>query len=530
MAILPGMCGTMSAKESQKSTSLGTAAWLDGIDGENLPRLITSDKSVIRVVAGPGSGKTLGLQRRVQRLIQADSVDPSKIFVGTFTRAITAELAVSLGDQLAKGIEVSTLHSLAYRLLRDNPHVFQGRALRFLLNFETSPMLYDVGHTLSDSSTQADRGRLLRRLQADYAHKREAGEAMFAGEVDRWLRRHGGMLIDEIVPFATRAMENHDIKQGMFDHVLIDEYQDLTASEQALVELVWSRKGSLVIFGDDDQRIYGFRFSNPGGITEFADRWDKDDFEDITIPDNHRSGSDIVGAANTMMAEAGPSKEEMVPKFPESGSVLRVIWSNLEDEIAGLATYIKSRPEQDFLVLVPLRVIGYRLQEAVGEDAQTSFSEGLLEHYVVQERFTLASVIANPDDRIARRTWFGFRGDGANPAPQRNNVAYLSAIESELPGIDLIQAIADSWVSIKGNGENHVIARAKRLLEYQASMPVDLNEKIEYLFDSACAGEVDDEEKREWAVKDLDAIRKGALGLLEDDEISDLAGVMNKLR
>lgn len=270
--------------------------WLNGINGESLPKLIESDSRVIRVVAGPGSGKTLGLQRRVQRILHANEVDPSRIFVGTFTRAITGELASALGEEVVQGIRVSTLHSLGYKLLRENPVALEQRSLRLLLNFEESPMLYDLGHAMDDSSSQSTRRQLLKRLQADYAHKRELGEAAFAGELDRWLRRHGGILVDEIVPFATSALESHDISPGIYDHVLIDEYQDLTACEQALVELVWSHRGSLVVLGDDDQSIYGFRFNHPGGITEFHNRWAKSEFEDVPMSDNHRSAEDIVGA------------------------------------------------------------------------------------------------------------------------------------------------------------------------------------------------------------------------------------------
>ena len=55
--------------------------WLEGIEGEFLPKLIISESKVIRVVAGPGAGKTTGLKRRVMRLVIHDQVLPSKIFI-----------------------------------------------------------------------------------------------------------------------------------------------------------------------------------------------------------------------------------------------------------------------------------------------------------------------------------------------------------------------------------------------------------------------------------------------------------------
>jgi superfamily I DNA/RNA helicase len=333
------------------------------------------------------------------------------------------------------------------------------------------------------------------------------------------------------VPFATRGLESRDISPGQFDQVLIDEYQDLTACEQALVELIWSRTGSLVVFGDDDQSIYGFRFNHPGGITEFPSRWNESEFEDIPIPDNHRSGANIVGAANTMMAESGASKPPMVSRYLQAGEVTRVHWPSLDEEIVGLATYINAKPEQRFLVLVPLKLIGYRLKDAVGPDAQTSFSESLLEHRIVQERFTLASLVANPNDRIALRAWFSLRGDTSEPHARRNCVAYASALRSDQSGLPLVQAICDERITITGEGKSHITARARELLGYLTNMPEDVSAKLEVLFDPSWADGIEDQEQRKWATRDLEMLRNAALRLVVGEgPKNDLADVIHRLR
>ena len=77
-----------------------TAPWLEGIEGETAHELIESTAPVIRVVAGPGSGKTTCLKRRTQRHILGDRIDPEKIYVGTFTRAIASELNQELGSDV----------------------------------------------------------------------------------------------------------------------------------------------------------------------------------------------------------------------------------------------------------------------------------------------------------------------------------------------------------------------------------------------------------------------------------------------
>jgi len=288
-----------------------TTPWLEGLEGDAVPRLVETDSTVVRVVAGPGAGKTTGLKRRVRRLLENDEVDPTAIFVGTFTRAITADLAEELDEYAARGVRVSTLHSHALSLLLENRHVLAGRTLRFLLEIEQDAMLYDVKQRTGDDRSIYDLRDTLERLEAAYSERRTFEDARFSGDVDRWLREHEGMLIHEVVPIVTEALEGGDLTPGRFDHVVVDEYQDLTLCEQEMVELIWSGDSSLIVLGDDDQSIYGFRYNHPDGVTGFADR--HGDLEDIPIPENRRSGRQIVEMANLMMQEAGPMKDPMVP-------------------------------------------------------------------------------------------------------------------------------------------------------------------------------------------------------------------------
>lgn len=181
---------------------MATAPWLEDVEGNEVPRLIESNAPLIRAIAGPGSGKTFGLRRRVWRLIEGDGVDAEKILVATFTRAIARSLNEDLGEA-AEGVTTATLHSVAFRLLRDNPAARAGFELRFLLEFESDVMLFDVGQEVPSAGRQVARRRLLRKIQSDWAERRDLERAEFWGNVERWLRSHGGMLIGEVVPQAT---------------------------------------------------------------------------------------------------------------------------------------------------------------------------------------------------------------------------------------------------------------------------------------------------------------------------------------
>lgn len=515
-------------------------AWLDGIEGEALPPLITSDSLVVRVVAGPGSGKTTGLKRRVQRLIQGDRISPEKIFVGTFTRAVAKELAEALGvsvttDELGEeeannNVRVSTLHSHALRLIRSYPTARPGRSLRFLLEYEKEVMLYDMGEELSDLPKQKDRKAKLERVSAAWAEGENLQIAGFVGEMDRWLRHHGGMLIEEVVNLARVGLDSGDIPAGEFDHVVIDEYQDLTASEQHLVEAVWSKNGSLVVLGDDDQSIYSFRFNHPGGISEFVKRWEGETLEDIPIAENRRSGRVIVELANAMMAEAGSIKTPMIPMQGGQGELSLIYWPSVGKEIGGLAKYIRERKDTRFLILVPRRSIGYKLKNAVGSDALTSFNQEVLEVPLVQERFALACLAANQEDRVALRSVLGFHSNGIENGSKRNASAYRSILASELGGLRLLKAITDGEIQVSGSGSDHLRTRAKKALGFFDGLSEDVTEVIDGLFDPDLADAIEDQEKREKARRDLEHLRDSGKELGATTGKEALGKILDQLR
>ena len=496
--------------------------WLDGIEGSAARELIETDSPVVRVISGPGSGKTTCLKRRLQRLIEQQHVSPETIFAGTFTRAIAQELRDALGGD----VRVSTLHSLAYELLRKYPTACQGMRLRFLLRYEEDALLYDIVDAASDIGNIHKRRDALRLLQASRAQRQEYSNARFDGAVRGWLQRHQAMLIGEVVHLCVVGLESHDIIPEMFDHVVIDEYQDLTAAEQELVRLIWSGNGSLTVLGDNDQSIYGFRFNHPEGIADFHLAWPE--CSDLTFTANRRSSENILQVANLMMAEAGSTKPPMTSKRGQMGTLRAVQWETLDAEIEGLTAHISARAEESFLVLVPRRFIGYRLADAIGPDARTAFAEQVLDHQVAQEAFATVSLLADANDFVAARAYLGFRGTKGEQAPGRNAGAY-STIPAGIGGHDLVRGIASGDIPVSGPGQSHVRERARRAVELiQRSLSPE--EVVDEFFDETLAAAEPDEEKRRWLAQDLLELRAAAHELLALQDVASLSIVAATMR
>lgn len=434
--------------------------------------------------------------------------------MGAFNREIARQLGESIAS-VNTDIEVSTIHSLAYRLLRENPVVRQGRSLRILLGYELEPALYDVGQKLEDGSTQSMRANRLKEIEAAFARRLDLQETAFQGEVDRWLREHGGMLVDEFVPFVARGLENGDIAPNLFDHVIIDEYQDLTTCEQFLIELIWSRNGTLAVFGDDDQSIYSFRHNHPAGITSFGERWEEIEVEDHTLPENHRSGSNIVDVANRVIAASGPSKAPMESRYPNEASLAYVYWETLEDEINGLAEYLQREGAGEYLVLVPLRVIGYRLRDRIGDEAATSFREEALDSILARERFALASVLANNTDRVALRAWLGFKQSDPDHAPQWNAKSYDSIRDEAcanpfVGSIEFCKNISNHNLEVRNSGRSNIITRAKLLVSASESAPAPLAELVDWLFNPMLSDNIENDEDRKKAHRNLEELQRAS--------------------
>ena len=363
-------------------------------------------------------------------------------------------------------------------------------------------------------------------MQASRAQRTEYENARFDGAVRRWLQRHRAMLIGEVVHLSVVGLESADIPPGLFDYVVIDEYQDLTAAEQELVRLIWSGAGALTVMGDNDQSIYGFRFNHPEGIADFHQYWTQ--CKDLTFVDNRRCGRSILRTANLMMAEAGSTKPPMNWKSARIGDLKAVQWETLDDEINGLATYIRAHVEESFLVLVPRRFIGYRLAEAIGDDSKTAFSEQVLEHPIAQEAFAIASLLAAPGDFVAARAYLGFHGTKREHAQRRNAGAYAS-LTTDIGGHELIRRIANGDANVSGTGQSHIRKRAEKALEL-IDRNLTATEIIDLLFDEALADEEEDDEKRRWLIKDLREIHSAAHELLSNQKSPSLSKTIAALR
>lgn len=391
----------------------------------------------LRALAGPGTGKTFALIRRLARLLD-DGVAPRRILVVTFARTAARDLVAAvarLGEAAAEELVPRTLHSYCFSVLgRERVLQATGRVPRIALEFERSLLLADLEGPLVSLT---DRRKLVlafesawARLQSEDPGQPVAGlDQAFQDALLRSLRWHRAMLVGEVVPVALSYLRNnpHADELTAFDHVLVDEYQDLNRAEQVVLDLL-SDNGSLAIIGDDDQSIYSFKSANPEGIREFAE--DHPGTRDVEFLICRRCPHRVVDMAQTLI-QRNPGRVRgplAARRVNPQGEIHHVQWRSPADEADGLARFVVANIEEGIdagkcLILANVRQIGYGIRDAIriaGVECNSFFREEAVGSETAQEAITLLTLLARPDDRLALRTWLAIGSSTQRrPAYQR---------------------------------------------------------------------------------------------------------------
>jgi superfamily I DNA/RNA helicase len=517
-------------------------AWDDGLEGAAL-EIAGSDADSLRVMAGPGTGKSFCMQRRVAKLLETNQVDPQSILAVTFTRNAAASLIADLSNIGIDGcdqIKASTLHAFCFGLL-SSAGVFEqtGRVPRPLITitkskvlyFEAAPLLADImrdpefGSRRDCTTRVRDFEAAWARLQSDQpGWPEDPIDQRFHRVLMEWLIFHEAMLIGELVPEAltfVRANPAH-AAVSRFEHVIVDEYQDLNRAEQVLIDRL-CRAACVAIVGDEDQSIYSFRNAHPEGIIEFDAQ--HPGTEDQSLAECRRCPTRVVALADHLIRhnhEPGGDARLTPMAGNEEGEIHVVQWQSVEEERDGLAQFVRylighrNYEPGDVTILTPSRQLGYGIRNALtihDIPAHSFYREEPLEAIESQRSFALLTLLVKPDDRVALRWWLGF-GSGMWRRREYTRLRTYCE-ETGLSPREVLQRIVDGALEV--HGITPLIDR------YQ-----ELRGEIDELEDLSCSDLVTrlfpDEE--EWAAP----MREMAWSLLERIDEDDVAGLLDGLR
>lgn len=324
------LLGDVASKESSKNKLLS------GLN-DSQKEAVSAPLSNMLVIAGAGTGKTRVLVSRIAWLINVCSVEPRNILAVTFTNKAAGEMRERIGLMVGGFLEhqlwASTFHSICLRLLRayavpaglhpnftildtDSQTVLVKRIIKDLQFDSKEIKASDVVSRIS----KLKENRI--RAQAYYERGHQLGDPQFKENSQIYLayekicQQENSVDFSELLLRTVELLESNEgirqLQHKRFKEILVDEFQDTNSLQYTFLRLIAGENSHVMVVGDDDQSIYGWRGADYKNMTKFVSEFDN--VKEIVLALNYRSSQKILDVANTLIAENDDRMKEKVLK------------------------------------------------------------------------------------------------------------------------------------------------------------------------------------------------------------------------
>jgi len=271
------------------------------------------------VLAGAGSGKTRVLAHKIAYLAATGKARPDDVLAVTFTNKAANEMKDRVGKLMeydSRTMQVCTFHSFGLRFL------FRNRSLLSLVGLKEGFAIFDRGDSrslikeimegLRMDTKQFDPGNILDRISTVKNESISGGsnspllEGIY-GDVFRAynqsLRKQNAVDFDDLLNLPLELLSSGDEVIGRerdrISWVLVDEYQDVNRPQYLLLKKLVGKRGNIMVVGDPDQSIYGWRGADMSMILNFEK--DFPSAKVVILDQNYRSSGNILGGANALI-------------------------------------------------------------------------------------------------------------------------------------------------------------------------------------------------------------------------------------
>ena len=307
---------------------------------ESQRKAVTHTGGPLLVLAGPGSGKTFTITRRILYLIE-NGVPPERILVITFTKeaALSMQRRFQETSKIPQPVNFGTFHSVFFQILRKSNVL---KSAELLSDSEKKNLLIPIlqkNHIQTDGDLSYDNLRedAASFLSATSFYKNTLDAKQAARKAPTWLqdkfirlleeyqravRLCGKLDFDDMLSECMRMLSEdaylREEWQGRFDHILIDEFQDINPVQYEVIKLLAGKNCSIFAVGDDDQSIYGFRGSQPECLKRFEREYAS---QRLLLDINYRSNPEIVNASLAVIGENKERFEKELKANPKRNGI-----------------------------------------------------------------------------------------------------------------------------------------------------------------------------------------------------------------
>lgn len=292
---------------------------LDSLNDEQINAVANPSQHLL-VLAGAGSGKTRVLVHRIAWLLEAEQASPYSILAVTFTNKSAREMRGRIESLMANsfaGMWVGTFHGLAHRLLRT--HWKEAGLVQDFQILDGDDQLRLVKRI--NRSLKIDEDKWPAK-QCQWYINSQKDEGLRSGNIDHFEDDYTKTMLQVykayeeacdrggMIDFGEILLRAHELwlknpqvlehYQRRFKHILVDEFQDTNSIQYAWLRVLAGTQNQLMVVGDDDQSIYGWRGAKIENIQQF--NVDFSDAETVRLEQNYRSTSTILKAANKLIS------------------------------------------------------------------------------------------------------------------------------------------------------------------------------------------------------------------------------------
>ncbi len=443
--------------------------WIDSLNPAQRRAVVHGDGPLL-IVAGAGSGKTRTLASRVAWLIHT-GVPAERILLLTFTRRAADEMVRRAGALMSSratgNVWGGTFHSIANRLLRvHGAAVGLGEGFTVLDQADGEALFGVIRSELGVADGKV-RFPKQETIAAIYSRTVNEQEKMTKVVEERfpWCSDHVAALRDVFALYRERKREHNVVDyddlllywrallgspaaatvRRLFDHVLVDEFQDTNRIQADILGGLVGEVGNLTVVGDDAQAIYSFRAATIANIRGFPDEYPAATL--VALEENYRSTPEILDVANAVIAESS----ELYPK------TLRP--TRPSGPVPDLVTCFDEAAQSDFVcdTLLEHRESGIPLRDQAVLFRTGHHSDGLelelarrgipfvkfgglkfLEAAHIKDLLALLRILDNPEDQLAwHRALQSIPGVGPATAVRIMDTAATTGAED---GVDRLTA------------------------------------------------------------------------------------------
>jgi len=367
----------------------------------------------VLVVAGPGAGKTFCLIARINHLVDTLGVAPERICAVTFTNRAAEEIAGRLKHTLrnrADAITRGTIHALCLSLLREHAEAAGLRKGFGVADEQYQKVILGRLHVPLEQ-----RGALLNRFGRhrvqDYRLTQD--DARLYREYAVWLAHRNMLDFDDLVTKAEQLLRTRgdiaDTIAARWDHLLVDEFQDVNAVQYDLLKRLAAPHDNLFVVGDDEQSIFTWTGADPYVLVRFGRDYGIE--RPIVLDKNCRCSRQIFETARRVLAQNPQLFEKQLSADQESPyEVAAFAFRDEEEEAAWLLEDLRSDRATsglgwgDYAVLYRRHKLGEYLEGRLlraGIPCRLARGRSLVEDDVIKYVIAALRIVRNPDDPVA---------------------------------------------------------------------------------------------------------------------------------